>query len=145
MAWMVNKKLRKETDMGFAKVKGNLTSRIHNRVRFGAPRDVVTKGGRPSFGTVEDEVWATPEINTSPVRQSQNKDDWGDYSFFAQLIKWDDNTHSIRLGYYRRRNGEDCWEFASQTTVNSNWQTVKVLLERTLEKTGWFSDTPTCG
>jgi hypothetical protein len=91
---------------------------------------------------VVDEVWATPEVNNSPKREPVNKDDWGDYSFCAQLIKWDNGGHSICLPYYRRRAGEDWWEFASQMTVNSNWRTIKILLERTLAQSGWFSDNP---
>ena len=126
-------------------IKGNLTARIGKIVNFTAPKDVRDKGGSPACGTIVDEVWATPEINTSPARQAQNKDDWGDYSFCAQLIKWGENDHSIRLAYYRRRAGEDWWEFASQMTVNSDWRTIKTLLERTLVKTGWFSDNPKIG
>ncbi len=124
------------------KIKGNLKSRIGNPVTFRTPKDVGAKGGTPVSGAVVDEVWATPALNTSPARQAQDKDDWGDYSFCAQLIKWGENNHSIRLAYYRRRAGEDWWEFASQMTVNSDWRTIKALLERTLTKTGWFSDTP---
>jgi len=131
--------------MGFAKIKGNLTSRIGARVTFGTPKDVGAKGGTPGYGTIIDEVWATPEVNTSPPRQAGSKDDWGDYSFCAQLIKWTDSSYSIRLAYYRRRAGQDWWEFASQMTVNSDWRTIKALLERTLAKTGWFSDNPEIG
>jgi hypothetical protein len=79
---------RKETNMSFARTKGNLTSRIGKPVRFGTPKDVGAKGGTAGFGTIVDEVWATPEINTSPAKKPGNKDDWGDYSFCAQLIKW---------------------------------------------------------
>jgi hypothetical protein len=67
---------------------------------------------------------------------------WGDYSFCGQLIKWNDNTHSIRLAYYRRRCGDDCWEYASQMTVNAEWQIIKPLLERTLAKKSWFQEPP---
>jgi hypothetical protein len=133
---------RRETDMGFAKIKGNLTSRIGAQVRFGTPKDVGAKGGSAGFGTIVDEVWATPEINTSLARKPEKKNDWGDYSFCAQLIKWGEADFSIRLAYYRRRVEEDWWEFASQMTVNSDWRTIKALLERTLARTGWFSDTP---
>lgn len=60
-----------------------------------------------------------------------------------QLIKWPrEQDFSIRLAYYRRRVGEDNWTYASQMTVNSNWQTIKKLLERTLEKREWFQDEP---
>lgn len=128
--------------MGFAKIKSNLTSRKGKPVEFGAPKDVGEKGGTPDHGTIVDEVWATPEINTRPTRQAGNKDDWGDYSFCAQLIKWTNGSHTIRLAYYRRRAGEDWWEFASQMTVNTDWRTIKALLEKTLAKTGWFSDNP---
>jgi len=137
-----NVRQRKETNVGFAKIKGKLTSRIGAPVRFGTPKDVGAKGGTPGFGRIVDEVWATPERNTSPERKPENKDDWGDYSLCAQLIKWGENNHSIRLAYYRRRAGEDWWEFAAQMTVNSDWRTIKALLERTLAKTGWFSDSP---
>jgi hypothetical protein len=131
--------------MGFAKIKGNLTSRIGTSVRFGPPKDAKAKGGTPCCGTIVDEVWATPEVNTSPPRQTKSNNDWGDYSFCAQLIKWNDGSHSIRLAYYRRRAGENCWEYGAQMTVSSDWLIIKALLERTLAKTGWFSDNPKIG
>jgi len=128
--------------MSFAKIKGELTSRIGRPVRFGAPQDVETKGGEAGYGVIVDEVWADPEVNSSSPRVSEHPGDWGDYSFCAQLIKWGEGEFSIRLAYYRRRAGEDYWTFASQTTVNSDWKTIKALLERTLEKTEWFQDEP---
>lgn len=128
--------------MGFAKIRGKLVSRVGCRVRFGAPHDVHQAGGAPGYGTIIDEVWAYPEVNDSPARTSGGYDDWGDYSFCSQLIRWDDGTHSIRLAYYRRRAGEDHWEYASQMTVSSDPQTIKTLLERTLAKVSWFVENP---
>ncbi len=128
--------------MGFAKIKGELTSRIGRRVRFGAPGDVRQSGGKPGYGTIIDEVWVDPELNKQPPRSRSNDGDWGDYSFCSQLIKWNDGGYSIRLAYYRRRPGEDWWEYASQTTVNSDWQTVKTLFEKTLSKERWFKENP---
>jgi hypothetical protein len=126
--------------MGFAKIRGKLTSRIGCRVCFGAPRDVHKAGGSPGFGTIDDEVWADPSINDAPARTSDGSNDWGDYSFCSQLIRWDDGSQSVRLAYYRRRAGEDHWEFASQMTVNSDPPTIKALLQRTLAKEEWFAD-----
>ena len=128
--------------MGFARIKGNLTSRIGARVRFGAPRDVASAGGKAGHGVVVDEIWADPSLNRSPPRKPTGPNDWGDYSFCAQLIQWEDGEFSIRLAYYRRRTGEDFWEYASQTTVNSDWRTIKSLLTRALSKDGWFRDKP---
>lgn len=126
--------------MGFAKIKGNLTSRIGCQVRFGAPKDVEEKGGKPGYGIIVDEVWADPSVNVMPPRKASNDGDWGDYSFCGQLIKWGEADYSIRLAYYRRRAGQDHWEYASQMTVNSDWVTIKKLLEFTLSKEGWFKD-----
>lgn len=126
--------------MGFAKIKGNLTSRIGCPVRFGAPRDVDARGGLPSHGVIVDEVWAEPEINTSPARVLDHDHDWGDYSFTSQLIRWGDGRHTIRLAYYRRRAGEDHWEYASQMTVNGEPAVMKVLLEQTLQRKDWFQN-----
>ena len=128
--------------MGFAKIKGQLTSRIGCRVRFGAPRDVEAKGGLAGYGEIVDEVWADSKINISPSRKPESDHDWGDYSFCAQMIKWGAGEYTIRLAYYRRRAGEDHWEFASQMTVNSDWRTIKKLLESTLAKKQWFKDDP---
>jgi hypothetical protein len=100
-------------------------------VYFGPPRDVGEKGGAGVSGVIEDEVWA-PDIDPHPNAS------WGEYCFFAQSIRWDSGNHSIRLGYYRRRAGEKHWEFASQTTINSNPRTIQALLERTLAKRAWF-------
>jgi len=79
-------------------------------------------------------------MNKSPPRPANAADDWGDYSFCSQLIKWDSGEYSIRLAYYRRRIGEDWWEFASQTTVSSDWRTIKELLGLTLAKKSWFRE-----
>jgi hypothetical protein len=128
--------------MGFAKINGPLTSRIGCTVRFSAPKDVEAKGGSAGYGVIVDEMWADLDINSSPPREAKHNGDWGDYSFCAQLIKWDGEDYTIRLAYYRRRTGEDFWEFASQMTVNSDWYTVKTLLEKTLSKTEWFRDDP---
>jgi hypothetical protein len=129
--------------MGFAKIRGKLTSRIGRSTRFGAPQDVKEKGGKEGYGAIIDEVWADETVNDSEPHQKpcrRGKECWGDYSFCSQLIEWADGTRSIRLAYYRRRCGEDYWEYASQTTVNSEWQTIKTLLEKTLAKTQWFND-----
>lgn len=126
--------------MGFAKIRGNLTSRIGCRVRFGAPRDVDARGGPSTHGEIVDEVWAEPSINTSPARALDHDHDWGDYSFVSQLIRWDDGRHTIRLAYYRRRAGEDYWEYASQMTVNGEPAVMKNLLEQTLQRKAWFQE-----
>lgn len=125
--------------MGFAKIKGKLTSRKGRLTRFGAPQDVKQKGGKESRGTITDEVWADENINGSePHPHPCDSGCWGDYSFCSQLIQWEDGEPTIRLAYYRRRCGEDYWEYASQTTVNGDQKTIKALLERTLAKTEWF-------
>lgn len=131
--------------MGFAKTPGELTTRIGKRVRFGAPRDVLEKQGGAAQGVIVDEVWVDEAINRSrPHPQSCRVHCWGDYSFCAQLIKWDepseDGSHSIRLAYYRRRCGEDWWEYASQMTVTADCKTVRRLLNVTLSKANWFRD-----
>lgn len=128
--------------MGFPKIRGKLTSRIGCHVRFGAPRDVHHAGGTPSYGAIVDEVWADPDANDSLAPKSGGPDDWGDYSFCSQLIRWTDGSHSIRLAYYRRRAGEDHWEYASQMTVNADPSTVRTLLQRTLARRKWFSGAP---
>lgn len=119
-----------------------LTTKVGKRVKFRAPKDVKKNGGKAMSGTIIDETWADPNLNNSPSKTRNNNDDWGDYSFCSQLIKWDNGEYSIRLAYYRRRAGEDKWEFASQTTVNSDWKTIKLLLEKTLSMKKWFVDKP---
>src|SRR5437763_15197610 len=121
--------------MGFAKIKGNLTSRQGRRVKFGAPQDVQAKEGGAARGTVVDDVWADETLNSSPMHKNpcdRGIHCWGDYSFFSQLIEWDepstDGKHSIRLGYWRRRCGEDHWEFAGQMTVTSDCDSVRTLM-----------------
>ena len=64
--------------MGFAKIHGELTSRIGKRVRFGAPRDVSDAGGGAGCGVIIDEVWAEPEVNRLTARPRRDADDWGD-------------------------------------------------------------------
>ncbi len=100
------------------------------------------------MGKIVDEVWADDTLNLSPLHPQpcqRGPHCWGDYSFCAQLIRWNDghhdyehSDHSIRLAYYRRRCGEDWWEYASQMTVTSECGEIKKLLEVTLAKTKWF-------
>src|SRR5205823_13890989 len=123
--------------MGFARIKGNLETRKGRRVRFGAPKDVRERGGSAFFGTIIDDVFSHPEINSaSPHSQPCPKgiECRGDYSFSSQLIKWDNGKYAIRLGYHRRRCGEDYWEYAAQMTITTRCKTIKLLLKRTLAK-----------
>jgi len=123
-------------------VPGELTSRVNRRVRFGVPRDIERAGGAPEYGVIVDEIWADPEINRKPPRPSTGTRDWGDYSFCSQLIRWNNGEYSIRLAYYRRQAGGSIWRYASQTTVNVDWRSIKLLLNRTLTKTSWFRADP---
>ena len=125
-----------------------LTSRINRPVTFNPPRDKAKQGAPPSHGTIIDKTRADPSINRSPPHKrpcTNGPGCWGDYSFFAQLTRWDHGQHSIRLGYYRRPCGEDVWRFASQTTVTAEWWKIKPLLRRTLAKAGWFRERPKLG
>jgi len=131
--------------MGWARIKGNLTSRIGCQVSFGAPKDVLEKGHGGISGEIIDEVWAYPDENTKPPHEKPCRIGdgcWGDYSFCSQLIRWPTGEHAIRLAYYRRRCGEDHWEYASQMTVSSECETIRTLLERTLAQTAWFQPMP---
>ena len=118
--------------MGWAKIKGTLRSRLGCTVSFGPPGDVKAAGGTSSSGRIIDEAWVDEALNSSPPRQGSAKDNWGDYSFCAQLIEWAHGERGIRLAYYRRRIGEDHWELASQTTVCSDPETIRRLCQLTL-------------
>ena len=125
--------------MGWAKIKGQLRSRIGRRVAFGPPADVKKAGGGSTCGKIVDEVWVDERLNASPPTPGSAKGHWGDYSFCAQLIEWDHGERAIRLAYYRRRVGENCWELASQTTVCSDPAKIKRLCELVLSKKDWFA------
>lgn len=120
-------------------MRGVLPSRIGRSVNFGPPRDVHAKGGTSVGGKILDEVWANPEVRSRPPHpQTCETHCWGDYAFCSQLIEWSDGTRSIRLAYYRRRCGEDAWEYASQMTVNAPPEIIRALCEQTLAKADWF-------
>jgi len=57
----------------------------------------------------------------------------------SQLIQWSDGHYTIRLVYFRRRCGEDVWEYGSQTTLNASPEIIKALFEKTLEADSWFT------
>jgi hypothetical protein len=82
-------------------------------------------------GTIIDEVWVSDDEPT----------DWGSYAFSSQLIKWDAGKavkkRAIRVGYDRRRVGENYWSFAGQTTVCSSPATIRKLLTETIAK-DWY-------
>jgi len=128
--------------MGFAKIHGHLTTRIGEEVHFSAPK--YPANAKLEVGTIIDEVWADQSLNCSPPQALKEGNDWGDYSFFAQLIRWKKEPveFSIRLGYYRSRPTEDFWEFAGQMTICADWHHIKTLLDSTLAKSWWFADNP---
>ena len=113
-------------------------SMIGKTVYFDAPGDVKAKGGGAMSGVIVDEVWVPELGQPADAPPTDSPMSWGDYYFFAQRIRWPAGDHSVRLGYYRRRAGETHWEFASQTTINSNPRTVMALLEETLKNRDWF-------
>ena len=125
-----------------------MLNNIGKSVRYGAPRDVERRGGAQHAGKIIDEVWAEPNLHDSQPhspsckgRPDENGHCWGDYAFCSQLIEWESGRRSIRLAYYRRRCGESNWQYASQMTVDSFPDTVKMLLEKTLAKEDWFAAT----
>ena len=119
---------------------GYLESKIGKAVKFGPPRDAHRKGANTRNGKIVDEVWAIESQRDAQKHVPHHHVDcWGDYAFCSQLIEWENGGYSIRLAYYRQRCGEDHWEFASQTTVETIPTTIKALLERTLAKTDWFT------
>ena len=128
--------------MGFAKEKGKLPSHIGRPVNFKWPKDVSDRHGKgKNKGEIIDEIWENPRLNnTRPHRH--RKHCWGDYSFCAQLIRWPDGRHQIRLAYYRRRCGQNSWEYASQTTVCSEPRRIKILCRKTLAIAPWFQKNP---
>jgi len=72
--------------MSWAKIHGKLRSRKGAVVQHRAPEDVQKAGGNPLSGRIIDEVWVDPVLNDSPARASTGPNDWGDYSFCAQLV-----------------------------------------------------------
>ncbi len=119
-------------------IYGKLPPRKGCKIWFKPPSEVKQAGGSWLGGEIVDEVWATPELNDSPPRAATNPQDWGDYSFCAQRITWNNGGSSIRLAYYRRRAGEDAWHFGSQMTVTTEADVMKKLLEKTLAMKDWF-------
>lgn len=113
-------------------------SNVGRPVNFSAPDNVKSLGAKDIKGLVIDEIWQDPSFSTRPVRNARSTTDWGDYSLFSQLIKWEDNTTSIRLGYYRRSPGKQNWRFASQWTITDEPAKIRSLLEKTLAKSDWF-------
>ncbi len=111
-------------------------------VRYRGPKRV----GGLKKGVVEDIIWANKKLGRlAPHRKGSHP--WGDYAFFAQFIKWDDEAvtlghpnYSVRLGYYRRSPGEKRWRYGSQTTFDCYDRTaLRSLLKETLAKKNWLS------
>ena len=113
-------------------------SRVGAHVYFSAPKDVAKKGGGTVRGTIVDEIWVPDATRNSEDAHLQSEHSWGRYGFSSQLIKWDNGEESIRLGYWRIREGEKHWNFAAQATVTSSPETVRQLLEQTLAMSSWF-------
>jgi hypothetical protein len=116
-----------------------LESKIGKQVRFRPPQDARQRGAQDRIGKIIEEVWANESQRNALKHTHNDPDCWGDYAFCSQLIEWNDGGYSIRLAYYRQRCGQDHWEFASQTTLETRPSTIKALLERTLAKSDWFT------
>jgi hypothetical protein len=118
-----------------------LRSHIGDKVEFKPPLSARARGAQSRIGKIVDEVWAREE-QRDPDPKKHDHDDpncWGDYAFCSQLIEWQEGGHSIRLAYYRLPCGKDHWQFAGQTTIETRPSTIKLLMERTLAKTEWFT------
>jgi hypothetical protein len=115
-----------------------LESKIGKQVRFRPPLDARKRGAQDRIGKIVDEVWAAEAQRDAPKHTHHDPNCWGNYAFCSQLIEWKDGGFSIRLAYYRQRCGQDHWEFASQTTLETRPITIKALMERTLQKADWF-------
>jgi hypothetical protein len=116
-----------------------LKSTIGKQVIFRPPKDALQRGAQARVGKIVDEVWAIDSQRDASKHTHNDPNCWGDYAFCSQLIEWTDGTYSIRLAYYRQRCGQDHWEFASQTTIETWPSTIKALFERTLAKSDWFT------
>jgi len=97
---------------------GQLTSRIGTGLTLSTDGERMG-AGKARKGTIVDEVWADPAINTSPPRPPQGASDCGDYSFCSQLVRLTDGTYTILLAYYHRPPGEDWWEFGQAIPILS--------------------------
>lgn len=133
--------------MGFAKVRGPLTTRIGRHVKFRRPQDVARRiGDGVQRGKIVGEIWENQAINLSKPHKHHRTNCWGDYSFFAQLIEWNDEGsapwYQVRLGYWRRRCGENTWEMAGQTTATARWGVIKRLCKKTLDMNSWQGEKP---
>lgn len=99
--------------------------RTGKKVSFRPPKAV---GGPSIQGTVEGEVWTGPHLDPA----------WGYYAFFSELIRWDDQSRSIRLSYYYWPLGRRRWIFGGQFSLEGTPSEIHELLKVTLEQVDWF-------
>ena len=115
-----------------------LDSKIGNKVCFNPPKAALTT--KAIKGKVVDEMWLDENLLGSEKRDPKNDNDWGDYAYFSQKIKWKDGSSSIRMGYYQRSPKSSDWRFGSQWTVEDSPAIIKKLCEATLARTEWFEE-----
>lgn len=118
-----------------------LESHIGRKVEFRPPVSAQKRGAENNkkVGKIVDEVWADEAQRDPPIHDHDDPECWGDYAFCSQLIEWEEGGFSIRLAYYHLPCKGDRWQFASQMTVETKSSIIKLLLERTLAKTDWFT------
>lgn len=105
-----------------------LPERDGKLVSFAPPRAV--EEGTSRIGRVKESV-----------RSGPHKDkEWGYYLYFSELIEWNDEqmSKSIRLAYYYAPFGATCWLWGGQYSIEDSPEIIKELLEKTLQRKGWF-------
>jgi len=93
---------------------------------------------KKEWGKVEEEIWQPEPRGFGETCGADN--DWGEYAFVAQRIRWDeDHSETIRVTYYRRApgGGESDWVFAGQYAPNTDADTWTCLVQKMVDR-GWI-------
>jgi hypothetical protein len=104
-----------------------LPQRTGKQVHFSPPQSV--EEGASRTGDVIDSVQSGPHRD----------DEWGYYLYFSELIRWKDNTTSVRLAYYYAPFGANRWLWGGQYSIEDTPAVIKDLIEKTLQKKDWFT------
>lgn len=116
-----------------------LRGHVGDKVVYKPPLSAQRQGAPKRVGKIIDEVWAIEAQRDPPIHTHNEPHCWGDYAFCSQLIEWQAGGHSIRLTYYRRPCGKETWQYAGQTSIETQPSTIKTLLTKTLAQSEWFT------
>lgn len=112
-------------------------------VNFEVTKNIKLHGGEGAKGMLVSRIWINSEVFDFDSREHPiSKDDWGDYAFCAELIKWTTVDYSIRIGYFHRAIGKKKSWIWGQYTLNTSRDIIEKMIIKMNNEPEWYQPIP---